>query len=70
MADMVDKADKGKKRKRNTDGISKPSKRVALDADKQVKISHHEADIWAPVIGMNISQLYFPLFCLCALNWH
>jgi DNA-directed RNA polymerase I subunit RPA49 len=51
---MADKADKGKKRKRNTDGTSKPSKRLALDADKQVKISHHEAEKWAPVIGMNI----------------
>jgi hypothetical protein len=53
---MADKADKGKKRKRITDGTSKPSKRLALDADKQVKISHHEAETWAPVIGMNITS--------------
>ena len=51
---MGDKIDSGKKRKRNTDGSTKPSKRVAIEDDKQVKFSHHDAGEWAPIIGMRL----------------
>jgi DNA-directed RNA polymerase I subunit RPA49 len=53
---MADRTEKEKKRKRHPDGTSKPSKRVAIEGDKQVKISLHEADKWAPVIGMYFSS--------------
>jgi hypothetical protein len=49
---MADRTEKGKKRKRRQEGSSKPSKRVAIEGDKQVEISLHEADEWGPVIGM------------------
>jgi hypothetical protein len=51
---MADKIEMVKKRKRNPDGSAKPSKRVAIEEDKQVKITLHGADKWAPVIGMPI----------------
>jgi len=55
---MTDKGENAKKRKRSHDGSSKPSKRVAIEGDKQVKLTLHEADKWAPVIG---TQLYLIL---------
>ncbi|TVY86384.1 DNA-directed RNA polymerase I subunit [Lachnellula willkommii] len=48
---MSEKVEKVKKRKRNTDGSSKPSKRVAIEGDKEIRISLPEADQWAPVIA-------------------
>jgi hypothetical protein len=51
---MADEVEKVKKRKRNPDGSVKPSKRVAIEENKQVNISLHEADKWAPIIGMPI----------------
>lgn len=48
---MSDKVEKVKKRKRNTDGASKPSKRVAIEDDKQIRVSVSDAGSWAPVIG-------------------
>lgn len=50
---MAEKADKGHKRKRLTDDSSKPSKKVAFEAEKGVKVSFYNADKWAPVIGMS-----------------
>lgn len=52
---MSNKVEKVKKRKRTTDGSSKPSKRVAIEEDKQVQVSVSEVGKWAPVIGMNVS---------------
>ena len=49
---MSEHIEKVKKRKRNTDDSSKPSKRVAIEEDKEIRISLPEADQWAPVIGM------------------
>jgi hypothetical protein len=49
---MAEHIEKAKKRKRNTDGSLNPSKRVAIEEDKEVKISVQDADQWAPVIGM------------------
>lgn len=48
---MSDKTEKVKKRKRQADGTSKPSKRVAIDEDKQIKITLQETEKWAPVVG-------------------
>ncbi|CAG8962278.1 hypothetical protein HYFRA_00005333 [Hymenoscyphus fraxineus] len=48
---MTDKTEKAKKRKRQVDGSSKPSKRVAIEGDKQVKISFQETEKWAPVVA-------------------
>jgi hypothetical protein len=56
LSKMADKIEKAKKRKRSTDGSSKSSKRVAIEGDNQVKISVHEVDKWAPIIGMFIIQ--------------
>ena len=50
---MADKVEKAKKRKRPADGSSKPSKRVAIDNDKQVHVTLQQADKWAPIIGMS-----------------
>jgi DNA-directed RNA polymerase I subunit RPA49 len=47
---MADKIEKAKKRKRDPDGASKPSKRVALE-DQEVKISLQAAEEWAPIVG-------------------
>jgi DNA-directed RNA polymerase I subunit RPA49 len=52
---MADRIQKEKKRKREKDGSSKPSKRIAIEADKQIEISLLESDKWAPVIGMSPS---------------
>jgi len=49
---MADKAEKGKKRKREIDGSSKPSKKIAVEGNKNIKISFQDAGKWAPVIGM------------------
>lgn len=49
---MADRIDKEKKRKRHPqDGSSKPSKRVAIESNDNVKISLHAAGKWAPVIA-------------------
>jgi len=48
---MAEKVDKGKKRKRPTEESSEPSKKVAIDEDKTIKISLHDADRWVPVVG-------------------
>jgi hypothetical protein len=50
---MAERIHKEKKRKREKDGSSKPSKRVAIEEDKQIKISLVESEKWAPVIGMS-----------------
>jgi hypothetical protein len=52
ISKMADTADKGKKRKRHTDGSSKPSKKVAIEEDRKIKISLQDGDEWAPIIGM------------------
>lgn len=49
---MVDTVDKGKKRKKNSDGSSRPSKKVTIEGDRKVKISVQNGDQWAPIIGM------------------
>ncbi|KAH9215688.1 RNA polymerase I associated factor, A49-like protein [Leptodontidium sp. 2 PMI_412] len=56
---MSDKVEKVKKRKRNTDGASKPSKRVAIEDDKQIRVSVSDAGSWAPVIA-STPGLAFP----------
>jgi hypothetical protein len=48
---MVEKMEKVKKRKRHTDDPSNPSKRVAIETGKQIKLAFHEAEKWAPIIG-------------------
>ncbi|KAL2068107.1 hypothetical protein VTL71DRAFT_16205 [Oculimacula yallundae] len=48
---MSDNVEKVKKRKRNADGSSKPSKRVAIEDDQQIKVSVSDAGTWAPVIA-------------------
>ncbi len=50
---MAERIHKEKKRKREKDGSSKPSKRVAIEEDQQIKMSLVESDKWAPVIGMS-----------------
>lgn len=49
---MADKIEKSKKRKKNADGSSRPSKKVAIEDDRNVKISLKDGDEWSPVIGM------------------
>lgn len=49
---MADQIEKSKKRKKNADGSSRPSKKVAIEDDRNVKISLKDGDEWAPVIGM------------------
>ncbi len=48
---MAQKMEKVKKRKRHTDGPSNPSKRIAIESGKQIKVAFHEAEKWAPIIG-------------------
>jgi len=48
---MAEKTEKVKKRKRVTDGSSKPSKKMAIERSTQIKFSHQEVDAWAPIIG-------------------
>jgi hypothetical protein len=50
--EMADSVDKGKKRKKHTDGSSRPSKKVAIEGDRKIKISLQAEDQWAPIIGM------------------
>ena len=57
-SEMAEYVEKAKKRKRNTDGSTKPSKRVAIEEDKEIRISLSEADQWAPVVGM-FAELHF-----------
>jgi DNA-directed RNA polymerase I subunit RPA49 len=49
---MADKVEKSKKRTRHTEDSSKPSKRVAIDGDKQINLSVHETGKWAPIIAL------------------
>jgi DNA-directed RNA polymerase I subunit RPA49 len=49
---MADRIVNEKKRKRERNGPSRPSKRVAVEKDKQIKIALVESQEWAPVIGM------------------
>ena len=49
---MADAVEKGKKRKKNSDGSSRPSKKVITGDDRKVKISLQDGDRWAPIIGM------------------
>jgi DNA-directed RNA polymerase I subunit RPA49 len=62
---MADRSEKKKKRKREKDGSSKPSKRVAIEGDKQIKISLLESDEWAPVIGMLKAKTPITHLLLC-----
>lgn len=48
---MADKVDKGKKRKRHTDGSSKPSKKVSIEDTQNIKVSFREPEKWTPVIA-------------------
>ncbi|QSZ30592.1 hypothetical protein DSL72_000149 [Monilinia vaccinii-corymbosi] len=48
---MVDNIEKSKKRKKNADGSSRPSKKVAIEDGSNVKISLKVGDEWAPVIA-------------------
>ena len=49
---MADTVDKGKKRKRHTDDSSNPSKMVAIEEDRKIKISLQDGGKWAPIVGM------------------
>jgi DNA-directed RNA polymerase I subunit RPA49 len=53
---MADTVDKSNKRKKNTDGSSRPSKKVAIKEDRKIKISLRGGDHWAPIIGMQDTQ--------------
>ncbi|PQE16479.1 a49-like RNA polymerase i associated factor protein [Rutstroemia sp. NJR-2017a BBW] len=48
---MGENTDKNKKRKRDADGSSRSSKKVAIKEDRNIKISLQESDAWAPVIA-------------------
>lgn len=61
IVNMGDKIEKAKKRKRQDGESSKPSKRVAVDGDKQINISVLESGKWAPVIGMLLQTCDFVL---------
>jgi hypothetical protein len=65
---MADKVEKVKKRKRNPDGSVKPSKRVAIEENNQVNITLHQADEWAPIIGMPIEFRNHP-YLVPILTW-
>ena len=54
---MADTVDKGKKRKRYTDGSLMPSKKGATEKDRKFKISLQDGDRWAPIIGMQQRDL-------------
>lgn len=54
---MAPTADSGKKRKRQADGLAKPSKRVAVEDRQDVKVRLQEGDKWAPIIGMLSIQM-------------
>jgi DNA-directed RNA polymerase I subunit RPA49 len=57
MAGLVEK---GKKRKKHTDGSLRPSKKVAVDGDRNIKISLQKEDKWAPIIGMQTTLKDLP----------
>ncbi|EKD14884.1 uncharacterized protein L3040_003899 [Drepanopeziza brunnea f. sp. 'multigermtubi'] len=48
---MSEKVEKVKKRKRTTEGSSKPIKRVAIEKVKQVQVTVSEVGKWAPIIA-------------------
>ncbi|KAJ8064570.1 hypothetical protein OCU04_006899 [Sclerotinia nivalis] len=48
---MADNTEKSKKRKKNADGSSRPTKKVAIEGDRNVKISLNDCDEWAPVVA-------------------
>jgi DNA-directed RNA polymerase I subunit RPA49 len=54
---MADKVDKGVKRKRHEHPSSKPSKKVAIEGDRNIKISFQGAEEWAPIIGTDPSNI-------------
>ena len=62
---MADRSEKEKKRKREKDGSSRLSKRVAIEGDKQIKISLLKSDEWAPVIGMLKAKTPITHLLLC-----
>jgi hypothetical protein len=66
---MADRSEKEKKRKREKDGSSRLSKRVAIERDKQIKISLLKSDEWAPVIGMLKAKTPITNILLCK-DWH
>lgn len=53
---MADKIDKGVKRKRHESKTFKPSKKVAIEDDRKIKISFQEAEKWAPIVGTDSSH--------------
>lgn len=55
---MADKVDKSTKRKRHGQGSSKPSKKVAIEEDRIIKISQQDPDKWAPIIGKHSVDTY------------
>ncbi|KAM3068108.1 DNA-directed RNA polymerase I subunit rpa49 [Clarireedia jacksonii] len=48
---MGEKMDNDKKRKRDADASSRSSKKVAIEEDRDIKISLQESDAWTPVIA-------------------
>ena len=48
---MAEKGDKGVKRKRDGPKSSKPSKKVAIEGDRNIQISVKDAGKWAPIIA-------------------
>lgn len=49
---IVDMADRTKKRKRTAENPIKPSKKTTIEGSHgTVKVSIHEAERWAPVVG-------------------
>ena len=53
---MEDVDKKVKKRKKHTDGSSRPAKKVAIEEDRKIKISLQKEDEWAPIIGMQTTS--------------
>ena len=53
---MADKIDKGVKRKRHESKTFRPSKKVAIEDDRKIKISFQEAEKWAPIVGTDSSH--------------
>jgi hypothetical protein len=50
---MADKVDRGIKRKRPAQESSKPSKKVAIEGDRNFKISLQDPKKWAPIISID-----------------
>ena len=53
---MTDAVNKSKKRKKNVDASTRPSKKVVIEDDRKIKISLLNGDQWAPIIGMQHTQ--------------